>query len=47
VPFCAGLIAKDGRVVHAAPILRWMIGMDGGQFFDHCAHRLWRFEVCG
>lgn len=24
--FCAGLIVKDGRIINAAPILKWTIG---------------------
>ena len=27
-PFCAGLILKEGRVVRAAPILRYLLGAD-------------------
>ena len=27
-PFCAGLVLREGRVVRAAPILRYLVGAD-------------------
>jgi len=44
--FVAGCVARHGVIVEAAPILRrHVMGMSGGQFFDLCRRKLWRFEV--
>src|SRR5262245_40073478 len=43
--FVAGVVARDGRIVEAAPILYWMMGFDGRQFFKACSQRLWHFET--
>jgi len=44
--FCAGCVARNGKVVEAAPILRrHVLGLDGRQFFHLCRRNLWHFEV--
>jgi hypothetical protein len=42
--FVAGLVAKDGKVVEAAPILRYMIGWTGKKVADYCAKKGWSWE---
>jgi len=42
--FVAGLIHHDGRVVEAAPILRFMVGWSGRQVAGYCARRGWAWE---
>lgn len=39
--FVAGIEAQDGRVVRAAPILRYMRGWDGARVASYCASRGW------
>lgn len=39
--FCAGLIHDDGRVVMAAPILRYMIGWSGLRVASYCKAKGW------
>jgi len=34
--FVAGVVHRDGRVVRAAPILRYMIGWDGQRVAAYC-----------
>ena len=43
--FVAGIISADGRIKHAAPILRWAIGSDTRSFRDWLARKGYRFEV--
>lgn len=45
--FVAGLVAVDGHVVIAAPILRKMIGWDGRQVATECARKGWTWERVG
>ena len=40
--FVAGLIAEQGRVIQAAPVIRYMIGWDGRQVVDYCARKRWQ-----
>jgi hypothetical protein len=39
--FCAGVVARDGRVVAAAPIVRYMVGWDGRRVRDYCRRKGW------
>ena len=39
--FCAAIVARDGKCVEAAPILRYMIGWDGKQVAAYCVHKHW------
>lgn len=42
--FVAGLLVDNGRVVVAAPILRYMIGWTGRQVGAYCAQKRWTWE---
>lgn len=42
--FVAGIEASSGRVVNAAPILRYMIGWDARRVADYCARKAWEWE---
>lgn len=42
--FVAGIDAEDGRVVEAAPILRYMIGWTGPQVAAYCTRKGWTWE---
>lgn len=39
--FNAGIVARDGRVVAAAPILNYMLGWDGAKVADYCRGKGW------
>lgn len=39
--FVAGLVAEDGRVIEAAPILKYMMGWTGRQVRLYCEQRGW------
>ena len=39
--FCAGIVARDGRVIVAAPILHYMTGWDGQQVKSYCEKKGW------
>lgn len=41
--FCAGLVARDGKVVRAAPIIGYMVGWDGGRVAAYCKKKGWRW----
>lgn len=43
--FCAGVIAKDGKVISVAPILRKHVklGWDGQTVADYCRQRGWQW----
>lgn len=42
--FVAGVIPHNGRVVNAAPILRYMVHWSGRQVADYCAKKGWTWE---
>lgn len=42
--FYAGLIHESGRVVRAAPIIRYMVGWTGQQVADYCRRKGWKWE---
>lgn len=42
--FCAGLVVRDGRVVEAAPILRWTVGKLSADVREHGRRRGWKME---
>ena len=42
--FVAGIVARDGRVVLAAPIVYYMVGWDGRRVADYCAAKNWTWE---
>jgi len=45
-PFCAGVVARDGRVIEVAPILRRHIikGMTGTGVAAVCREKCWTWE---
>lgn len=45
--FNAGVVGRDGRIVDAAPILRYMIGWDGERFAAYCRNKGWTYTPCG
>jgi hypothetical protein len=40
-PFCAGIVARNGRVIETAPILRKLKGMNGKELVRHCQEQGW------
>ena len=42
--FNAGIVARDGIVIEAAPIVRYMIGWDGKRVVDYCRAHGWTWE---
>jgi hypothetical protein len=42
--FVAGVVAVDGKIVRAAPILRYMIGWDGKRFRNYHAEQGWTWQ---
>lgn len=45
--FVAGIVPETGRVVTAAPILRYMTGWTGAQVADYCRAKGWTWERIG
>lgn len=45
--FTAGLVVSDGRVVRAAPIIRWMIGRTLATIQAHCERKQWTLDRVG
>jgi hypothetical protein len=44
--FCAGLVTDlPGRVVTAAPILRWAVGKTVAELFQYCHKKRWRMAL--
>lgn len=43
--FVAGIEAENGRVIIAAPILRYMLGWSGKRVASYCAKKGWTWEV--
>ena len=42
--FVAGLVAREGKVVEAAPIIRYMQGWDGRQVAAYCKKKNWEWR---
>jgi len=42
--FVAGAIPHNGRIVNAAPILRFMLHWTGTQVADYCRKKGWTWE---
>ncbi len=45
--FAAGIVARDGKVTVAAPILIYMLGWDGKQVADYCRSKGWTWTRVG
>lgn len=43
--FCAALIIRDDRCVHAAPILAWAVGLDSDALRQYFARKQWRATI--
>lgn len=41
--FYAGIVAKDGKVIAAAPIIKYMIDWDAQMVFDYCKKK--KFKI--
>lgn len=44
--FVAGVIARGGVIVEAAPIVRYMLGWDGRRFAAYCRRQQWEYAPC-
>jgi len=42
--FTAGIVARDGRVIEAAPIVRFMKGWNGERVATYCKRKGWKWE---
>lgn len=42
--FCAGLVAKDGICIDAAPILRWTVGKTSKELAAYFARKGWTWQ---
>jgi hypothetical protein len=43
--FYAGIIARDGKVIEAAHIVKYMKGWNGKRVADYCKAKGWTWEV--
>jgi hypothetical protein len=43
--FCAGVVARDGKVIEAAHIVKYMKGWDGKRVAEYCKTKGWKWEV--
>lgn len=42
--FYGGLVARDGKVIEAAHVLKYMKGWDGKKVAGYCAEKGWSWE---
>jgi len=42
--FVAGIVARDGKVIEAANIVKYMRGWDGKQVADYCKEKGWSWR---
>ena len=42
--FNAGIVARDGKVIEAADIVRYMKGWDGARVAAYCKSKGWTWE---
>lgn len=42
--FCAALFHVNGKIIDAAPILRWAIGKQLDWFLAYCKRKGWKYE---
>ena len=42
--FCAALVAHNGLVVKAAPIIKYMVGWDASRVRDYCRSKGWSWR---
>lgn len=42
--FYAGVVVRNGRIVEAADIVKYMRGWNGERFADYCRAKGWRWE---
>jgi hypothetical protein len=43
--FVCGIVCRDGIVVRAAPIVKYMKGWNGKRFVEYCNKKKFEFEV--
>jgi hypothetical protein len=43
--FVAGYLVRSGRVVFAAPILKWAVGKTDAEVRAYCARKGWKADV--
>lgn len=43
--YCAGLVARDGRVIEAAPILRWTVGKKAEAVIEYAVRKKYHVKV--
>jgi hypothetical protein len=43
--FCAGADVKDGKIIDAAPIIKWMKGRTLWWVRKYCEKKKWEIEV--
>lgn len=43
--FVAGGLVEGSTVVHAAPIIRYMLGWDLTHVYDHCKKKRWKLTL--
>jgi hypothetical protein len=43
--FYAGIVARDGKVIEAAHIVKYMKGWDGKRVANYCKAKGWNWEV--
>jgi len=43
--FSAGIVLRDGRVIEAAPIVRYMVGWKRDSVRSYCKERRWEISV--
>jgi hypothetical protein len=42
--FVAGIVVVGGRIVEAAPIIRYMVGWNGAHLVRYCRSKGWAWE---
>jgi hypothetical protein len=42
--YCAGFIIKNGKVINAAPIIRWMMGRHIDYVTQYCTYKKFKLE---
>jgi hypothetical protein len=43
--FYAGIVARNGKVIEAAHIVKYMKGWDGKKVADYCKQKGWSWEL--
>lgn len=43
--FCCGILVQSGKIVKAAPIVKYMIGWNGKRFKQYCNKKKFTYEM--